>query len=76
MRHLVFSISGLLGFITMAICVFKDVSFFTTLIRTGIVVVASVVVGIIGISFVMLFGYLGFEKTEPVESIGQEDVST
>jgi len=75
MRHLILGISGLLGFITMAVCVLKDVSFFTTLIRAGLVMTVSLVVGFIGISFVMLFGYLGFERTDQMESMSKEDLS-
>ena len=76
MRHFILGISGLMGFITITICVFKNVAFYTILLRTGVVIMTTLLVGIVGISFVVLFGYLGMEKSKSKQNVGEENIST
>jgi hypothetical protein len=63
MRHLILGISGALAFMTIASCVFREVSFTDTLWRGGIVMLASMIVGFAGVSLVVAFGYLGKQRT-------------
>ena len=63
MRHLILGISALLAFVTMASCVFREVSFTDTLWRGGTVMLASMIVAFIGVSLVVAFGYLDKGRT-------------
>jgi hypothetical protein len=72
MKNLLFSMAGVMGFITISACVFNNVAFTTTLKRAGIVVMTTLLVGVLGVSFVLLFGYLGSEKEESRTAAGDE----
>lgn len=69
-RHVILAVTGLLGFITIVFCVFNDVAFYTILLRAGVVMIISILVGLIGISMIVLFGYLGADEGQGSKKAG------
>lgn len=59
MRHLIVTVAALLAFVTIAVCVFRDVSFSTTLTRAAVVAGVSLMVGFVVVSTWVSFSLVG-----------------
>jgi hypothetical protein len=71
MRHVIVVVTACLTFLTVAVCVFRDVSFSTTLFRAGVVAAISLLVGFVVVSTWVSFSLVGTRKQSSPEGIGR-----
>ncbi len=68
MRHLIVTVAAVLAFVTIAVCVFRDVSFSTTLTRAAVVAGVSLLVGFVVVSTWVSFSLVGTKSAPQGDS--------
>ncbi|MDZ7271290.1 MAG: hypothetical protein ONB17_06715 [candidate division KSB1 bacterium] len=62
MRHMIIIVASCLAFLTLVVCVFRDVPFSTTLMRTAVVAGVALVVGFVVVSIWVWFSIIGLRR--------------